>query len=312
MPEVCEVILTSQYLTTKLKNRYITGIHIVAGKYKRFPLLDKELIAKHKPLKIIKINSKGKFMWFELEDQNQKDIYILNNFGLTGEWSFHNDKSDRVLFDIETHPNDPDKNNKYTLHYADARNFGLLQITDNHKTLDNKINKLAPDVLKSNFTTNDFIGWVHDYLKKSNKRNDVPIVRALLRQDKKDGIVSGIGNYLSSEILYRAKISPHTPVGNLTDNDLENLANAIKKVIKLCYMSNMTGYMKKLTDFVEKHKEKVKNGIFPDFHSDVQLAPNETFKYMVYGRNEDDLGNVVKKDIIESTRTTYWVPNIQS
>src|SRR5690554_6221710 len=107
MPEICEVVLTSQYLFTKLKNRYITGINVIAGKYTHTPLQGKELIDKHKPLKIVNIDSKGKFMWFQLKDPQQKDIYILNNFGLTGEWSFHKSKSDRIIFDIETHPNDP-------------------------------------------------------------------------------------------------------------------------------------------------------------------------------------------------------------
>lgn len=311
MPEICEVVLTSQYLITKLKNRYITGINIVAGKYTHQPLQGEELIGKHKPLKIIKIDSKGKFMWFELKDPQQKDIYIMNNFGLTGQWSFHEDKSDRVIFNIGTDPDNPENNKKYQLHYSDARNFGLLQITDNRKILESKINKLAPDLLKSNFQVNDFIEWVHSYLKKSKKRKGVPIVKALFRQNKKDGIASGIGNYLSSEILYRAKISPYTPVGDLSNRDLTNLANTIKKVIKLCYMSNITGYMGKLTDFVIKHKGKVQEGIFPDYHPDVQLSPNETFEFLVYGRNEDNLGNVIQKDVIESKRTTYWVPQVQ-
>lgn len=311
MPEVCEVVLTSQYLTTKLKNRYITSIRVVAGKYTHQTLSGRDLIAKHKPLKITKIDTKGKFMWFELRDPNGIYIYIMNNFGLTGEWSFKNDKSDRVLFDIETHPDDPDKNKKYVLHYADARNFGLLQITHDKQVLDNKINKLAPDFLKTNFTTNEFIAWVNKYLQKSPKRKDVPIVVALLKQDKKDGIGSGIGNYLSSEILYRAKISPHTPVGKLTHEQLVMLSNKIKYVLKLCYMSNITGYMKKLSDFVEQHRIKVEEGKFPNYHPDIHLKPDETFEFMVYGREEDDYGNKIIRERIDAQRDTYWCPKVQ-
>jgi formamidopyrimidine-DNA glycosylase len=311
MPELPEVTLSGQYLISNLKNRYITGIHVIAGKYTHQTLPGKDLIAKHQPLKIINVDSKGKFMWFELKDPNNQDIYIMNNFGLTGEWSFHDDKSDRVIFDIETHPGNPETNQKYKLHFSDARNFGLLQITDSRKVLNSKIDKLAPDLLKSNFTADDFVQWVHDYLRKSPKRKDVPIVAALLKQDKKDGIASGIGNYLSSEILYRAKISPYTPVGQLSDADLRNLANVIKRVVKLCYMSNTTGYMKKMADFVEKHKEKVEKGIFPDYHPDVHLQPSDTFEFLSYGRKQDNLGNKVERDVIAGTRTTYWVPAIQ-
>jgi len=250
-------------------------------------------------------------MWFVLEDPKGNNIYIINNYGLTGEWSFYSDKNDRIVFDIETDPYDTQKNKKYKLYYGDARNFGLLQITDSQKVLDDKINKLAPDVLKTNFTNQQFIQWIHDYLKISSKRKNVPIVKALLQQDKKNAIVSGIGNYLASEILYRAKISPYTPVGNLTHEQLIKLASTIKYTTKLCYMSNITGYMKKLTNFVHKHSEMVEKGIFPNYHPDIKIPSNETFKFLVYGRKEDDLGNKVERNIIVPPRATYWVPNIQ-
>ena len=270
----------------------------------------KELINKYKPLKVISINTKGKLMWFELRSNDNQDIFIINNFGLTANWSFYTDKSDRIIFDIETHPDQPEKNKKYKLHYSDARNFGLMQITNNRQILDDKINKLAPDLLKSNFTPQDFKRWVNEYLSKSSKRRDVPIVKALLRQDKKDGIASGIGNYLSSEILYRSKISPYTKVGDLTDAQLTTLANTIKYVVKLCYMSNITGYMKKLAHFIPKHKEQVRKGVFPNYHPDIKLNADQ-FAFLVYARKEDDLGNKVERDNIETTRTTYWVPAVQ-
>jgi len=69
--------------------------------------------------------------------------------------------------------------------------------------------------------------------------------------------------------------------------------------------------MKKLKDFVKKHREKVQKGIFPDYHPDIQLAPTDHFKFLVYGRDKDDEGNKISKDVIETTRTTYWVPKVQ-
>ena len=43
MPEICEIVITSQYLISKLKNRYITGIHIVAGKYTKKKITRKRI-----------------------------------------------------------------------------------------------------------------------------------------------------------------------------------------------------------------------------------------------------------------------------
>lgn len=315
MPEICEVTLTAQYLLTKLKNRYITGMTIVAGKYTHSPLPGAGLINKYSPLKIIDINTKGKVMWFELKDKTNKDVYIINNFGLTGEWSFYEDKNDRVIFDIETNidysnKNKDNDNKKYKLHYSDPRNFGLLYITDDKGILEERIDKLAPDLLKNDFSEAEFIKWVEDYISVSPKRQNVQIVIALMKQNKKDGIGSGIGNYLSSEILYRAKISPHRKIGDLSKKELKTLANTIKYVTKLCYMSNVTGYMKKLKTFMKTHAEKVSKGVYPNYHPDVNVN-NDTFNFLTYGRDEDDLGNKVVADNIEGTRNTYWVPKVQ-
>lgn len=316
MPEICEVALTAQYLMTKLKNKYITGISILSGKYTHTNLPGINIIDENKPLQIKKIDSRGKFMWFELE--GKKNVYILNNFGLTGEWSFYNDESDRIILDIETNPKnlknneDPEKINKiFKLHYSDSRNFGLLEITDDKSVLDNKINKLAPDILKDNLTQERFVDLVNKYLKKSAKRKDTPIVKALMKQDSKDGIVSGIGNYLSCEILYAAKISPHTTVGKLSEQQLISIFNSIKYLVKLCYVSNNTKYMDKLQDFVEDHKNGIKIGKYPNYYPDIVIKDDETMKFNVYGRKKDDYDNDVKRDIIDGPRGTYWVPTIQ-
>ena len=310
MPEVCEVALTAQYLLTKLKGRYITALKVVGGKYMRLPLPGLDLISQNSlPLEIINIHTKGKFMWFELLGNDQR-LFIFNHFGMTGEWSFKKDSNDRIILDIETDPNNV-INKKYKLHFADQRNFGKFEISDDEKRLQEKIQSLAPDILKTNFTSDQFLSWIKKYIEKSNKRSKVPIVKVLMRQNIDDGICSGIGNYLSSEILYRAKISPFRQIGSLSEDEIKVLAFTIKRVVKLCYISNITGYMTKLSHFVEKHKEKVDSGIFPNYHPDIKLESGETFKFLVYRRKEDDFGNPVKVDVIIKPRSTYWVPNVQ-
>ena len=308
MPEICEVALTAQYLLSKLKSRYLTGMEIVGGKYLRQNIPGKNLIKKNIPLKILNIDSKGKLMWFELQDPDGNYIFIINNFGMTGHWSFKEDKNDRVIFDIETNPN---SDNKYKLHYSDPRNFGLLEISNNPDVLQSKLDNLAPDLLKTDFTVEDFAKWVDNYISKSPKRKNNPIIRVLLEQTVKDGIGSGIGNYLSSEILYRAKISPLKLIGNLSFAEIKKLAQTIKYVLKLCYISNYTGYMTKLKDFVDVHSQKVKEGEFPNYHPGVDLDDDDTFEFLVYGKKEDDLGNNVQTDVITKNRTTYWVPSVQ-
>ena len=50
----------------------------------------------------IKKSPKVKFLWFELTDKKGKKCYILNRFGLEGEWSFEQQThSGGVLFVIK-------------------------------------------------------------------------------------------------------------------------------------------------------------------------------------------------------------------
>lgn len=305
MPELCEVALTAQYLLTKLKNKYITNAEIVAGKYKKHELKGINYLI-NKKNKIINIDTKGKFMWFELKDENDRNLYILNWFGLTGDWTFENSSMSRVIFTIN---ND---NNKTKLYFNDQRNFGILQITHDKKILDDKLNSLAPDLLKTNFSVQQFHKWFTDYLEKFPKRKHIKIVALLMKQDIDDGIVSGIGNYMSSEILYRAKILPNREIGKLTDADIDRLAKTIKMVVKMCYLTNKTGYMQDFEDFVDEHLEGVKKGIYPNYHPDIPLKSVPEFEFLVYKLKKDKYGNPVSTENIIPMRTTYFVKNVQN
>ncbi len=137
-------------------------------------------------------------------------------------------------------------------------------------------------------------------LKKINK----PIVTVLMDQKK---IGSGIGNYLSAEILYRSKISPHRICKDITDNEIKILEYWIKYVVKLSYAHNKIGYMINLED--DHHNVKKIN-----YHPKIKLHEN-TFKFYVYRRKQDPFGNKVIGDKIVGSgvnkRTTYWVPSVQ-
>src|SRR6185437_4326413 len=124
MPEICEVAITAQYLSEKLIGKKITKLEVISGKYTRLNLPGKDLL--DRPTKIIKIDSKGKFLWFECEN-----LFILNTFGMTGEWSFDNDKNARISFNID---------DGSTVYFIDPRNMGNIIITNSRTILENKIN----------------------------------------------------------------------------------------------------------------------------------------------------------------------------
>lgn len=295
MPEVPEIIMTTQYLNTKLKNKKIIDITIISGRYTHQVLQGINLL-KNNTLTIKNVNSKGKLIWFDTKDKHNKNIYLINTLGMTGMWSFDEGKNDRVKFTIYSNI---DKTKE--LYFSDQRNFGTIVITDDITILNKRINKLAPDILRSNITDIQLLELIKQYISKS--RSNKNIVKVLMNQN---AIISGIGNYLVAEILYDAKISPFRDLNKLTTQELIKLAHSIRKITKFAYYDNITDYMAKFKGFIKSHSKK--NIIFPDYLPDIV---GKKFKFNVYQLEKDLYGNIVQKDEIVKDRTIHWVPNVQ-
>ena len=90
--------------------------------------------------------------------------------------------------------------------------------------------------------------------------------------------ISGIGNYLKAEILYRVKLAPMVLCGKVSDDDTQRLFDAI---LDIPYK------------FFQKH-----------------LGRANILRH-VYGRSKDRLGNAVKKCKTRDERTSHWVPEVQ-
>lgn len=286
MPEGPEVILTSQYLDNVLKNRYIIDINVISGRYFKNPNKSKKKILHGKNLidnlKVKSVNSKGKFIYFTMKDENNENVYMLNTLGLSGNWSFEKDKYTRVIFTIKN------RKNEFCLYFNDLRNFGSIEITKDKKILDNKLDKIATDILKSNISNDELIEKIEKINPKLN------IVKVLMDQSK---LVSGIGNYLVAEILYHSKIKPQRKFGDLTDKEIKNLAYSMRYISKLAYSHNSTGYM------ILFHNINM-NEIYEEYHKDIKI--NKKFKFNVYRQKEDPKGNPILTDNIIKGRTIYY------
>lgn len=280
MPEIAEVALTAEILNKQLKGKKLVSIDFVSGRYTKSDPIGYKKFVSALPLKVRSVNSRGKFMWFDLVDKTTgKHWYIWNTFGLTGIWSLSEVEYTRAMLTFQ---------NTY-IYYSDLRNFGTFKFSSDFDELNAKLESLSPDFLKDD----DFDISV---VKKYNQ----PIIKILMDQKK---LGSGLGNYLAPEILYRAKISPHRSGSSLSDSDIKKLTYWIKYVVKLSYVDNHTGYMTNLAAESAKLKRL-------DYHPDIKLK-NATFKFLVYRQKKDPKGNPVKAEKINGDRTTYWVPNVQ-
>jgi formamidopyrimidine-DNA glycosylase len=285
MPEVCEVALTAEILNAKMKGKTITGLEFFAGRYgpERSKPKGYDEFIELLPMKVCKIDSKGKFLWFDLVNTKKEHWYVWNTFGMTGKWSFKIQKFGKCRITTTS--------DKLTLYYSDMRNFGTFKFSNDKAELDKKILSLSPDFLKD------------DNFDLTSMRKYKKSVMSVLTDQKKVG--SGIGNYLIAEILYFAKISPHRKCNTLTDHEIKELTYYIKFMIKLCYLNGGSEYMGHL----EKETARIPR---VNYHPDIQIKGNtDKFLFTVYQQKKDPLGNKVKAEKGEKGRTIYWVPDVQ-
>lgn len=302
MPEGPEIAITEQYLKTKIKRKKVESVKILSGRYTHQKLKGFEL-TKNTPLEIINIGSKGKFLWIKFTDVSGKPIYMMNSFGMTGRWSFTEDPNARIEFVITSNTT-PDKT--YNLYYVDDRNFGTIEFTDSEMVLNKKLDKLAPDILKTTMTDDELVGMMKTLIARSGRKK-LNLVKVLMDQEM---LVSGIGNYLTAEILYDAKLNPHRNLNDLSETEMKRLAHSMRKIVKYAYYDNTTGYMQHFKIFMKTHSDRIDKGVFPDYQPDIK--PIKNFKFKVYQKDVDPLGNPVQKDEIIKDRTIHWVKEVQS
>lgn len=314
MPEIVEVCLTAMWLDKKLHNKSLDKINVLGGRYSRHTLEGLHYFNANKPFIITKVNSKGKFLWFELINKQGKECYIMNTFGLEGVWGFTKELHSGVEFVIDDRK----------LYFTDSRNFGTLEITNNKNILHKKLDSLAPDFLKTPFTKQEFYNRIDNFIKRGTNniiesRANKEIIKVLMDQTKNSGLGSGLGNYLSVEILYDCNISPYTKMKKLYENKklAFKLANAIKYIVKLSFLDASIGYLEHLDKGMSSFIKNLRKDINSDtkhkynFHPDIVLTGKENFSFRVYRQKKDSLGNEVVGSKIIPGRTTYWVPNIQ-
>jgi formamidopyrimidine-DNA glycosylase len=296
MPEVCEVVIASHFLTDSILDKKLINIKILSGRYTHQKLKGIELIKENKPLKIINIDTKGKFLWIVMENKEKEQIYLLNTFGMSGEWDNNKTKSSRLEFILD---------DDTRIYYTDQRNFGTVELTNDYKILEKKLNKLGQDFLKTDISNKNFIDQVRNF-KYQNKN----LYEVLMNQEQNKGLGSGLGNYLVPEVLYKAKLSPFRKIKDLSDKDIKTLLKSIKYITKLCYVNNHIGYMEAFGEYLKVHKKHLDSGKYPEYHEDIKLGKEE-FEFKVYQQEKDLKGNKVKKDEIIKGRTAHWVPEVQ-
>ncbi len=276
MPEGPEVHRICDSIQPLLINKILISLEF--NEYCKYAskkvLKNYEAFKKLLPLKIVNVQAVGKKIVIFLE----KDISIVSSLGMTGHWVIKKENHSNLWLDV---CNTDKQDEKMRLYYDDQRRFGNLEIYLDQESLEKKLKSFGPDILATEVSKDE---WLTIFRKRyfANKEICVAIL------DEKG--ISGIGNYLRAEIIYRARIYPWTKVSDLSDKQLEILRIKSHKVIRESYASG---------------------GVTIESFWDCYGEPGKfRSKLRVYNRKKDDYGNPVCKDYDRKKRMMHWVPNI--
>ena len=297
MPEGPECRVIAESVHNRLAGSILNSIQIVAKKTKsgqasKFENI--EGIAKFTsrlPLRLNYVKCKGKFIYFEFQNPEQpkkRRWYMWVNLGMTGTFKTQTSPHNKVLFNFTQ--TDPNNNNIPTpIYFRDMRHFGLLRFVRGSAPLKKHLSQLGPDLLNSPNDTP-----VNQFIQHIKKYPTHQIMDLLMDQYK----ISGVGNYLRAEILYRSKIDPYRKISTLSTDELTTIYQQTQITMLQSY--NSQGL----------HIQNYTGGI-DDAQTDKDGLNLDNFELLVYARRTDNDGNVVKTAKDKTGRTIHWVPDVQ-
>lgn len=189
--------------------------------------------------------------------------------------------------------------------YDDKLSYGNFTITNWQAVLD-KMTKIGPDLLATTTPFREIHPVIRSILPplffepaslelfataiRSPRRDRIEVCRFLMEQE----YFSGIGNYLKSEILYRARINPFRTLGTLTQDELVRLYGTCLTTIQQAYQAG-----------------GLTHGTFLD--PDMQRGNFHVFVYKRAGQLDVHGHPVVFVSAQQSPdkRSTYYVPEVQ-
>ena len=240
------------------------------GRYKEKVPESYRLVLDACPLKVIDLDVKGKFMWWQL-DGDVVPWYMWITYGMSGQFSTKKTNHTSMI----VHHQDGE------LFFNDPRHFGTVKFVNNKKDHDKKLKSLGPDLLGDPLVTPEL--FAQNVLKKPNRT----ICEALMDQS----CVSGVGNYVKSEALYKAGIVPHRNVTDLTSEEFIILHSATVSVLKDAY--------------------KARGASIRTYKSVLDEDGEAQFTFKVYSQKTCANGHPTSNKVTEDARRSWWCTQCQ-
>lgn len=210
MPEGPEIWRTADALRNALQDKQIMNIYFAFEELKEF-----ESNLKEKRIKDVEARGKAILTFFE------DNIVMYSHNQLYGKWM------------VREKGKEPDTNRSLRVAIHNGTKSAYLYSASDIEIIDKSeisehpyIKKLGPDVLHPETDYEDIIARF-----ESEKFQNRKLTTLLLDQ----GFISGIGNYLRSEIMFYAGVEPQLKLKKYSDKEKKALARATVKLSKRSY-----------------------------------------------------------------------------
>lgn len=312
MPEGPECRRITDKMRERVKGKYLTSLTwLPSTKYSEHFDLIWPQIQHMFPLKCLEILCRGKQIYFFFEN----NIAFKSSLGTEGHWYYFKAGQSNAYLSSRNYAKfclffgSQKKNDLFDLYidedefwYDDMISYGnfaimnwqgafqqmaeigpdLLATMHPLENIDSLVKQSMPPVLEVPVTPERYLSEI-----RSPRRGRMELCRFLMENK----YISGIGNYLKCEVLYRARLHPNRVLGSLSDTEISTLYQVSLKTISEAYSYG-----------------GLTHGTFLD--PDMQKG---TFPIFVYKRKGelDPNGYVIQSIKTKDGRTTYFVPELQ-
>lgn len=244
--------------------------HVRTARHNSSP---EEVASRLRGRRVVEVRRHGKFLEIALDDGQT----MVSHLGMSGRWSVNGEEEVRHTHFVTT------LDDGSVVRFIDPRTFGFVAVYDEDDIGASGLSRLGPDAWADPPEPAD--------LARRLEARKAPIKALLLDQ----GPISGLGNIYADEALHLSGIHPLTPGGELTNDDLERLLEAVREVLD----SAITHGGTTLDDLAY---------LLPDGQ-----AGDNMIRLRVYGREEEPCptcGTPIQRIVVRA-RSTHFCPSCQ-
>jgi formamidopyrimidine-DNA glycosylase len=247
-----------------LTGRTITSARVVSGRYMRTAISD---LSDLDGAKIDEVIVKGKLIVIHVTAGDHQ-FAVLSTLGMTGWWFKESEMDPKLAKYVRIRLSFADGDAAV---FMDARNFGTFKVTSRAMARA-KLGELGPDILTPREQWETTLADFRTRVKRFGRNQT--LAEGLLDQR----ISSGCGNYIRADAMYWAKLSPHLPMSELTDEQTFAIWEAMHVI-----------------------------AVF-SVRDESPLEKGESFHHLAYHQDLSPNGNLIESYLDKNDRTVWYCP----